>query len=117
MQNKSLSNKILIFKLTAPLQIAQLNGFQDLIDVDIIFVISLTIIYNTLQAPFVCTAATLSSAVGKSREIQYQGITIEFSKISPTLFFGYETLTGFYMATPEKALADTFNLMHDPNRP
>jgi len=61
----------------------------------------------TLQAPFVCTTATLSSAVGKSREIEYQGITIEFSKISPTLFFGYETLKGFYLATPEKALADT----------
>jgi hypothetical protein len=45
--------------------------------------------------------------VGKSREIDYQGITIEFSKISPKLFFGYETHKGFYMATPEKALVDT----------
>ncbi len=61
----------------------------------------------TLQAPFVCTAATLSSSVGKSREIEYQGITIEFSKISPKLFFGYETHQEFYMATPEKALVDT----------
>jgi len=59
----------------------------------------------------------VSSAVGKSRKTEYQGITIEYSKISPTLFFGYERLKGFYMATPEKALADTFNLMHDPNRP
>jgi predicted transcriptional regulator of viral defense system len=61
----------------------------------------------TLQAPFVCTAATLSFSVGKSREIEYQGITIEFSKISPKLFFGYATHKGFYMATPEKALLDT----------
>jgi len=61
----------------------------------------------TLQAPFVCTAATLSSAVGKSREIEYQGITIEFSKISAKLFFGYETHKNFYLATPEKALIDT----------
>jgi len=62
----------------------------------------------TLQAPFVCTAVTLSTAVGKSREIEYQGITIEFSKISSKLFFGYETHKGFYMATAEKALVDTF---------
>ncbi|CAB1081297.1 hypothetical protein JY97_02130 [Alkalispirochaeta odontotermitis] len=61
----------------------------------------------TLQAPFVCTAVTLSSAVGKSRQIEYQGITIEFSKISPKLFFGYEMHEGFYMATAEKALVDT----------
>ena len=61
----------------------------------------------TLQKPFVCTAATLSTAVGKSREIEYQGITIEFSKISPKLFCGYSTHKGFYMATPEKSLLDT----------
>ena len=61
----------------------------------------------TLQAPFVCTAATLSLSVGKSREIEYQGITIEFSKISPKLFFGYEAHKGFFMAKPEKALLDT----------
>ncbi len=45
--------------------------------------------------------------MGKSREIEYEGITIEFSKISPKLFFGYETHKKFYMATPEKALIDT----------
>ena len=45
--------------------------------------------------------------MGKSREIDYRGITIEFSKISPKLFFGYETHKSFYMATPEKALVDT----------
>ncbi|MEN8244858.1 MAG: hypothetical protein ABFS43_08160 [Thermodesulfobacteriota bacterium] len=61
----------------------------------------------TWQAPFVCTVATLSSSVGKGREIEYQGITIEFSKISPKLFFGYETRKGFCVATPEKALLDT----------
>ena len=62
---------------------------------------------NYINSFFVCTAATLSSSVGKSREIEYQGITIEFSKISPKLFFGYETHQEFYMATPEKALIDT----------
>lgn len=61
----------------------------------------------TLQAPFVCTAATLSSSVGKNRDIDYQGVSIEFSKISPSLFFGYETHKNFYLATPEKALVDT----------
>ena len=61
----------------------------------------------TLQAPFVCSAVTLSASVGKSREIEYQGITIEFSKMSPKLFFGYKAQRGFYMAAPEKALLDT----------
>jgi hypothetical protein len=40
-------------------------------------------------------------------EIEYQGITIEFSKIAPKLFFGYKAHRGFYMAAPEKALLDT----------
>jgi hypothetical protein len=42
-----------------------------------------------LQSPVVCTTITLSSAVGKRRNIQYQGVTIEFSKISPVLFSGF----------------------------
>jgi len=64
----------------------------------------------TLQSPVVCTAATLSSAVGEHRSIDYQGITIEFSKIAPRLFFGFTPIEDFYMATPEKALLDTLHL-------
>ena len=62
------------------------------------------------QSPVVCTAATLSSAVGRHRSIDYQGITIEFSRIAPPLFFGFTRIEDFYMATPEKALLDTLHL-------
>jgi len=61
----------------------------------------------SLQAPLVCTAVTLSTSVGKKRRIHYQGITIEFSKIAPALFFGFEYRDGYYMAVPEKAILDT----------
>jgi hypothetical protein len=50
---------------------------------------------------------TLSTSVGKKRNIQYQGITIEFSKISSNLYFGFINHENFYMATPEKAILDT----------
>lgn len=61
----------------------------------------------TLQAPTVCTVVTLSTSVGKKRCIQYQGITIEFSRISPRLFFGFTYQDRHYMASPEKAILDT----------
>ena len=61
----------------------------------------------TLQAPVVCTVVTLSTSVGKKRNIQYQGITIEFSKISNRLFFGFVKHDNYYLATPEKAILDT----------
>ncbi len=61
----------------------------------------------SLQAPVVCTVVTLSTSVGKKRNIQYQGVTIEFSKISRNLYFGFSNLDNFYIATPEKALLDT----------
>ncbi|MBW2106799.1 MAG: hypothetical protein JRI26_12455 [Deltaproteobacteria bacterium] len=61
----------------------------------------------SLQSPTVCTALTLSASVGKKRNIQYQGITIEFSKISSTLFFGFTYQNKYYMASPEKAILDT----------
>ncbi|MBW2194539.1 MAG: hypothetical protein JRF37_02925 [Deltaproteobacteria bacterium] len=61
----------------------------------------------TLQAPTVCTVVTLSTSVGKKRCIQYQGSTIEFSRISPRLFFGFTYQDRHYMASPEKALLDT----------
>jgi len=61
----------------------------------------------SLQAPVVCTVVTLSTSVGKKRNIQYQGITIEFSKISERLFFGFTKHDNGYLATPEKAILDT----------
>jgi len=60
-----------------------------------------------LQSPMVCTVVTLNTSVGKKRNIQYQGITIEFSRISPSLFFGFTYVDRFYMASPEKAILDT----------
>ena len=64
----------------------------------------------SVQSPVVCTAATLGSAVGRHHRIEYQGVTIEFSKISPALFFGFTRINNFYVATPEKAILDTFYL-------
>ena len=61
----------------------------------------------SLQAPVVCTVVTLSTSVGKKRNIQYQGITIEFSKISDRFFFGFIKHDNYYLATPEKAILDT----------
>lgn len=64
----------------------------------------------SLQSPVVCTIITLSPAVGKCRNIPYQGVTIEFSKISPILFSGFIRVDDFYIATPEKAVLDTLHL-------
>ncbi|WP_156915851.1 hypothetical protein [Desulfatirhabdium butyrativorans] len=64
----------------------------------------------SLQSPMVCTVITLSPAVGRGRNIPYQGVTIEFSKISPNLFFGFNRVDDFYIATPEKAVLDTLHL-------
>ena len=61
----------------------------------------------SLQSPMVCTVVTLSTSVGKKRNISYQEITIEFSRISPSLFFGFTYYDRFYMASPEKAILDT----------
>ena len=63
-----------------------------------------------LQAPMVCTVLTLDTAVGASRDIQFGGVTIEFSRISLHLFKGFETKNGFNLAGPEKALLDTIYL-------
>ena len=60
-----------------------------------------------LQAPQVCSVVTLSTSVGKNRSFEYQGITIEFSRISPNLFGGFVFSNGVYMASPEKAILDT----------
>ncbi len=61
----------------------------------------------SLQSPMVCTVVTLSTSVGKKRNINYQEITIEFSRISPSLFFGFTYYDRFYMGSPEKAILDT----------
>jgi predicted transcriptional regulator of viral defense system len=61
----------------------------------------------SLQTPTVCTVVTLSTSVGKKRNIQYQGVTIEFSRISPLLFLGFTYHDRFYIASPEKAILDT----------
>ena len=63
-----------------------------------------------LQSPMVCTVLTLDTAVGASRNIQFGGVTIEFSRISSRLFNGFETKDGFNLAVPEKALLDTIYL-------
>ena len=61
----------------------------------------------SLQSPLVCTVVTLSTSVGRKRNVHYQGITIEFSRISPSLFTGFSYHDGFYMASSEKAILDT----------
>jgi predicted transcriptional regulator of viral defense system len=61
----------------------------------------------SLQSPYACTAATLSTAVGKNRSVEYQGVVIEFSRISPSLFFGFTRVDQYFIATPEKAVLDT----------
>lgn len=63
-----------------------------------------------LQAPVVCTVLTLQMSVGKSRDIFFGGITIEFSRIAPRLFNGFAVKDGFNLAVPEKALLDTVYL-------
>jgi predicted transcriptional regulator of viral defense system len=60
-----------------------------------------------LQGPKVCSVITLSTSVGKHRNVEYQGITIEFSRIAPQLFKGFYFDNGIYMALPEKAILDT----------
>lgn len=60
-----------------------------------------------LQAPRVCSVVTLSTSVGKHRSVEYQGITIEFSRITPKLFEDFSFNNGVYMALPEKAILDT----------
>ena len=64
----------------------------------------------SLQVPTVCSVITLHTAVGKKRNILYQGITVEFSKIVERLFFGFEYCERFYVASPEKAVLDTLYL-------
>jgi predicted transcriptional regulator of viral defense system len=64
----------------------------------------------SLQSPVICSVVTLSPAVGARRNVLYQGITLEFSKLAPRLFFGFMRMDDFAVATPEKAVLDTLHL-------
>jgi hypothetical protein len=63
-----------------------------------------------LQVPQTCTVITLQSSVGQSRSLEYQGVTLEFSRIAPVLFFGFTREERYDLATPEKALLDLLYL-------
>jgi len=63
-----------------------------------------------LQVPQTCTVITLQSSVGQRRTLQYQGITLEFSRIAAPLFFGFAREEHYELGTPEKALLDLLYL-------
>jgi hypothetical protein len=63
-----------------------------------------------LQSQVVCTVLTLGTAVGSARNLEYGGVTIEFSHLAARLFTGFETRDGFNLALLEKALLDTIYL-------
>jgi hypothetical protein len=63
-----------------------------------------------LQVPQTCTIITLQSSVGQSRSLEYRGVTLEFSRIAPALFFGFTREERYDLATPEKALLDLLYL-------
>jgi predicted transcriptional regulator of viral defense system len=51
-----------------------------------------------------------SVAVKRTREIRFSGIVCRYTRISSSLYFGYEKQKGFFMATPEKAFLDAMYL-------
>ena len=63
-----------------------------------------------IQSPVICTVLTLATAVGQSRNVAFGDVTIEFSRIAPRLFTGFEAKDGYNLAGPEKALLDTVYL-------
>lgn len=67
-----------------------------------------------LQVPTICTAVTLSSAVGRRNRIIYNEFTIEYSRIQERFYMPDQILNldGVLMATAEKALLDTIYLRH-----
>lgn len=69
-----------------------------------------------LQRPFTCSVVTLSTAVGRGREISWRGETIEFSHMDANLFRGYEEVDGYFLATAEKAYLDTLYYHRDPGQ-
>jgi predicted transcriptional regulator of viral defense system len=52
-----------------------------------------------------------SVAVKRSREIRLNDTVCRYTKISSSLYFGYERQRGFFMATPEKAFLDAMYLL------
>ena len=52
-----------------------------------------------------------SVAVKRTKEIQVNGIVFRYSKINVALYFGFKKEKGVFIATPEKALLDSFYLM------
>ncbi len=52
-----------------------------------------------------------SVAVKRTKEIQVNGSVFRYSKINETLYFGFKKEKEFFIATPEKALLDSFYLM------
>jgi predicted transcriptional regulator of viral defense system len=48
--------------------------------------------------------------VKRTREIHLNGIVFRYTRISSSLYFGYEKQKGFFMATPEKAFLDAMYL-------
>ncbi|MDI6779553.1 MAG: hypothetical protein QME25_05085 [Bacteroidota bacterium] len=59
------------------------------------------------QIPFSLSFATTK----KSLRRKLADVSIEYRKIQPPLFFGYEKQESLYIATPEKALLDTLYLV------
>jgi predicted transcriptional regulator of viral defense system len=52
-----------------------------------------------------------SVAVKRTKEIQLNGSVFRYSKINENLYFGFKKENAFFIATPEKALLDSFYLM------
>jgi len=52
-----------------------------------------------------------SVAVRRTKEIQVNGSVFRYSKIDEKLFFEFKRESGFFIASPEKALLDAFYLM------
>jgi predicted transcriptional regulator of viral defense system len=52
-----------------------------------------------------------SVAVKRTKEIQVNGSVFRYSKINEDFYFGFKKEKGFFIATPEKALLDSFYLM------
>jgi predicted transcriptional regulator of viral defense system len=51
-----------------------------------------------------------SVAMKRTREIRFSGIVCRYTRISSSLYWGYEKQKGFFMATPEKAFLDAMYL-------
>jgi len=50
------------------------------------------------------------------RAFTKMGETIEFSNIDESLFWGYEPLEGYFLASAEKAYLDTLHYHRDPEK-